>query len=69
MFIGWLIPIVIGTGNTFGQFCSRISFADFQFTLSVHDSERSRKPQVPIASVVSANFKKEKDENLQIKVA
>jgi len=24
--------------------CSRISFADFQFTLSFHDSERSRKP-------------------------
>jgi hypothetical protein len=23
MLIGWLIPIVIGTGNTFRQFCSR----------------------------------------------
>jgi len=60
MFIGWLIPIVIGTGNTFRQFCSRISFADFQFTLSFHDSECSRKPPMPIASVVMGNSKKKK---------
>ena len=26
MFIGWLIPIVIGTGNAFRQCCSRIHF-------------------------------------------
>jgi len=30
------------------------------FTLSFHDSERSRKPPMPIASVVMANSKKKK---------
>jgi hypothetical protein len=30
------------------------------FTLSFHDSERSRKPPMPIASVVSSNPKKGK---------
>jgi hypothetical protein len=34
------------------------------FTLSFHDSERSRKPPMPIASVVMANSKKYKRTDL-----
>jgi len=35
------------------------------FTLSFHDSESSRKPPMPIASVVSGNFRKKKKQLTQ----
>jgi hypothetical protein len=38
------------------------------FTLSFHDSERSRKPPVPIASVVSQNLKIEKETTKKAKI-